>query len=77
MACGIMTRRFELEGGINPSLVRNSCCRTAFLRGVFLGRGSITDPQKNDYHLEIITENEEFAHRLVYLMDLLRVSRPA
>jgi DNA-binding protein WhiA len=70
VACGIMTRRFELEGGINPSLVRNSCCRTAFLRGVFLGRGSITDPQKKDYHLEIITENEEFAHGLVYLMDL-------
>lgn len=70
LACGIMTRRFELVGGINPSLVRNDCCRTAFLRGVFLGRGSITDPQKKDYHLEVITENEDFAHGLVYLMDL-------
>lgn len=70
MACGIMTRRFELVGGINPSLVQNDCCRAAFLRGAFLGRGSITDPQKSDYHLELVTENEEFAHGLVYLMDL-------
>ncbi|HHU81592.1 MAG TPA: DNA-binding protein WhiA [Firmicutes bacterium] len=70
MACGIMTRRFELEGGINPSLVQNDCCRAAFLRGVLLGRGSITDPQKSDYHLELVTESEEFAHGLVYLMDL-------
>ncbi|NLY89844.1 MAG: DNA-binding protein WhiA [Firmicutes bacterium] len=70
VACGIMTRRFELEGGINPSLVRNDCCRAAFLRGVFLGRGSITDPQKKDYHLELVTENEDFAYGLVYLMDL-------
>lgn len=70
MSCGIMTREFELEGGINSSLVRTDCCRAAFLRGVFLGRGSITDPQKKDYHLELVTENEDFAHGLVYLMDL-------
>src|SRR5690554_2210078 len=70
MSCGIMTREFELEGGINSSLVRTDCCRAASLRGVFLGRGSITDPQKKDYHLELVTENEDFAHGLVYLMDL-------
>lgn len=32
-----------------------ACCRRAFLRGVYLGRGSATDPSKN-YHLEIITD---------------------
>lgn len=33
-----------------------TCCRKAFLRGVYLGRGSVTDPAKN-YHLEIATDN--------------------
>ena len=31
-----------------------ACCRRAFLRGVYLGRGSCTEPSKN-YHLEIVT----------------------
>ena len=28
-------------------------CETAFLRGVFLGCGSVSDPQKSGYHLEM------------------------
>jgi len=70
MASAVMTRNFELEGGIDPELVRKECCRAAFLRGAFLGRGSITDPQKKDYHLELVTENEDFAQGLLYLMNL-------
>lgn len=67
---GIMTRGCELEGGISPEIVRPGCCRSAFLRGAFLARGSITDPLKNDYHLEIVSENEDFAQGLTYLMNL-------
>lgn len=70
MGSAIMTRNFELKGGIDPALVREECCRAAFLRGAFLGRGSITDPQKKDYHLELVTENEDFAQGLLYLMNL-------
>lgn len=33
-----------------------SCCRRAFLRGVYLGRGSLTNPRKQ-YHLEIVTDS--------------------
>ncbi|MGE5474484.1 MAG: DNA-binding protein WhiA [Ignavibacteriales bacterium] len=40
-------------------LSRN-CCRKAFLRGVFLGAGSITNPN-NYYHLEIVFKNEHTA----------------
>ncbi|HOQ23376.1 MAG TPA: DNA-binding protein WhiA [Bacillota bacterium] len=69
---GIMNRGFVLEGGISPELVKDECCRAAFLRGVFLARGSITDPQKKSYHLEFVTENEDFASGLCYLMNLCK-----
>lgn len=59
-----------INSGIPSTLVRTDCCRAAFLRGAFLARGSITDPQKQNYHLEITTENEEFALGLHYLMNL-------
>lgn len=36
------------------------CCKKAFLRGIFLGVGSITNPN-NYYHLEIVLKNEQTA----------------
>lgn len=33
-----------------------ACCRRAFLRGVYLGRGSLTNPRKT-YHLEIVFDS--------------------
>jgi DNA-binding protein WhiA len=69
---GLMTRGHSLESGISSKIARSECCRASFLRGVFLARGSITDPQKKSYHLEFVTENEEFASGLCYLMNLCR-----
>ena len=37
---------------VDPILLKNSCCRRAFLRGAFLAAGSISDPEKF-YHYEI------------------------
>lgn len=67
---GLMDREFSLESSIPSEIVRNECCRSAFLRGAFLARGSIMDPQKKGYHLEFVVENEEFASGLSYLMNL-------
>lgn len=36
------------------------CCKRAFIRGVFLAVGSISDPEKG-YHLEFVCEEEEQA----------------
>ncbi|HHU51943.1 MAG TPA: DNA-binding protein WhiA [Firmicutes bacterium] len=66
----VMEWGYGLQGGIDSGLVQFECCRRAFLRGAFISRGSITDPLKSDYHLEIVTENEEYAQGLVYLMNL-------
>lgn len=46
-----------LSEEVNPLLIKNSCCRRAFLRGAFLCIGSMSDPHKG-YHLEFVCENE-------------------
>lgn len=68
---GMLTREHQIESGIKPELVKDDSCRAAFLRGAFLGGGSITDPQKKTYHLELVTQSEDFANGLVYLLNLL------
>lgn len=47
----------------NPLLIKNSCCRRAFLRGAFLSIGSMSNPEKG-YHLEFVCENETQALQL-------------
>ena len=39
--------------GFNPLIIRQVCCRRAFLRGVFQAAGSMSDPNKS-YHFEIV-----------------------
>lgn len=51
----------------NPMLLKNSCCRRAFLRGAFLCIGSMSDPQKG-YHLEFVCENEPQALQIQQLI---------
>lgn len=63
----------QLEGGIGvdteklSSLVSRDCCRTAFLRGAFLGSGSISNPEKI-YHLEFVANMQELAYSLWNIM---------
>lgn len=49
--------------GIPSALIKKNCCKKSYLRGVFLGCGSLSDPEKN-YHLELVVSTEEFAHDL-------------
>lgn len=51
------------EFPFNPP--RKACCRKAWLRGAFLGGGSINRPEV-EYHLELVTQNEGFADTLVH-----------
>ena len=46
--------------------------RRAFLRGAFLGGGSVNKPQ-SDYHLEFMTGNEAFAREIVYVLKLFHI----
>lgn len=56
-----------LERGIVPSIVRKRCCRAAYLRGLFLGSGYISDP-RGDFHFEITVETKTFADAIVELL---------
>ena len=53
--------------GVPEELVRKRCCAIAFLRGVFLGTGSISNPERS-YHLEFVCQGEKFARELCELM---------
>lgn len=53
---------------INPDILTKDCCRRSFLRGAFLGGGSVSDPE-GDYHLEILVNDEEFSRSLCDLME--------
>ena len=38
-----------------------ACCQAAFIRGCFIAKGSINDPKKNNYHLEILFSEFDLA----------------
>jgi len=54
-------------GSIPPEIVSSDSGARCFLRGAFLGAGSVNDPSKG-YHLEIVCRYERFAQGLCGLM---------
>ncbi len=64
-----LVKALELTADFLPrlSILDNACCRASFLRGAFLGGGSVADPEKN-YHLEFVTTNAELAELFVQLL---------
>ncbi|MCL4514839.1 MAG: DNA-binding protein WhiA [Firmicutes bacterium] len=64
---GLVDDDFALVQGISLPLVKRKCCRRAYLRGAFLGKGSITDPEKT-YHLEFTVDNPVYAGDLSRLL---------
>ncbi len=66
---GVLTKDGGLELGIKPELVEKQCCAAAYLRGVFLGSGFVSDP-RGDFHFEVTVENEALAEDIVKLLDI-------
>ena len=58
---------YGFQEPLHPVLIKNSCCRRAYLRGAFLCTGSMSDPAKG-YHLELVTDNERKAFQIQYLI---------
>lgn len=48
---------------VPKEIVKKRCCKRSFIRGSFLGGGSITNPERT-YHLEFVTSREEHAKSL-------------
>ncbi|MDD4568559.1 MAG: DNA-binding protein WhiA [Tepidanaerobacteraceae bacterium] len=60
---------FEFQKTIvNPELIKKRCCRRAFVRGAFLGSGSISNP-RGPYHMEFVTPDKNMAETLIKLIN--------
>lgn len=55
-------------GHIPEALVPDEAAQRAFIRGAFLGAGSVTNPKKG-YHLEIVCRHAQFAEKLCALLN--------
>lgn len=69
------TKIMDAEGEIKEEIsvgrnmvVQKSCCKRAFLRGVFLVGGSVSNPEKS-YHLEIVCAVESKADQIKSIID--------
>ena len=66
-ALGIM-RADGWNDGDDTAICEEECCKRAYLRGAFLGGGSVNRPE-GEYHLEMVTENRLFASTIVTMME--------
>lgn len=64
----------EYEELLHPEgLVKESDSKRAFLRGAFLAKGMVSDPEKS-YHFEIVTDEKKNADFLIKLMENFGIS---
>ncbi|KPV58142.1 sporulation regulator WhiA [Paenibacillus sp. A3] len=63
----IVSEGFLFTPGIEPDIIKRSCCKRAYLRGAFLAGGSVNNPEGSSYHLEIYSMYEEHCQALVRL----------
>lgn len=57
----------EFNLRINYDLIKNDCCVSSFLRGVFLSCGTVTNPEK-EYHLEFVVPYMYLAKDLIAIL---------
>ncbi|MHC1748462.1 MAG: DNA-binding protein WhiA [Cellulosilyticaceae bacterium] len=63
---------FILRFHMDQVVVQSICCKRAYLRGAFLGAGSVSDPEKG-YHLEFVSPTLEHAEYLKETMHTLEM----
>lgn len=51
----------------DPVLIKNSCCKRAYLRGCYMAVGSMSDPYKS-YHLELVCGLQVQAEQLLKIL---------
>ena len=57
-----------ISDGIYDGIVKSKCCKRAYLRGIFMGAGTMSDPEKS-YHLEFVCGSESLAKDLKKLIN--------
>ncbi len=64
---GLMDGRGQFSDVLPPGMAKHACCRRAYLRGLFLGSGWVTDPG-HEYHLEFVVATERLARAVAGLI---------
>lgn len=59
---------FGIRRGISHKIVGRDCCRRAFLRGAFLGGGSLSNPERG-YHMEFVAQSQEQAEGIEKILN--------
>ncbi|WP_028548981.1 DNA-binding protein WhiA [Paenibacillus sp. UNC451MF] len=63
----IVSEGFLFTPGIAEDIIKEDCCKRAYLRGAFLAGGSVNNPEGSSYHLEISSMYEEHCQSLCRL----------
>lgn len=58
---------------VPEEIIEKRCCKRSYIRGAFLGGGSISNPEKT-YHLEFVTNNEEHAVDLLNIINYFELN---
>lgn len=58
---------------VKESIIKNRCCKRSYIRGSFLGGGSVNNPE-NSYHLEFTTNNEDHGDDLSNIINTFGLS---
>lgn len=59
--------KYHLTYHLNRNVIEEDCCRTAFLRGIFLAAGTVASPEKKA-HLELTTSHQGLSREVLSLM---------
>lgn len=64
---------FNINYGIPKEILIDEECKRAYIRGAFLGGGSISNPEKT-YHLEFVTHDNDYAVELSKLINSYKLN---
>lgn len=64
---------FTINNSIPDYIIKNDDCKRAYIRGSFLGSGSISNPEKT-YHLEFVTHDKDYAATLSKLINTYNIN---
>ncbi len=64
---------FNIHYGVPSEVIKNENCKRAYIKGAFLGGGSISNPEKT-YHLEFVTHDQDYANELSDLINSYKLN---
>lgn len=63
----------NIDYNIPKEIIKNDSCKKAYIRGAFLGSGSISNPEKA-YHVEFVTHDLDYANNLSKLINSYNIN---